>query len=135
MSPLPIKERIENCCCPSCCSLGCPPPSISLSLSLSFLFFFSFLFFSFLFFSFLFFFLSLFLFLFFISFSFGHSIFFTLSTKMDKKELDEWIELTKECKYLPEPYLRRLCEMVLCLALRIFNHPKKKKKKKKKMAG
>jgi len=27
-------------------------------------------------------------------------------------ELDEWIRISKECKYLPEPDLKRLCEMV-----------------------
>jgi len=27
-------------------------------------------------------------------------------------QLDEWIELCKDCKYLPEPDLKKLCDMV-----------------------
>ena len=28
-------------------------------------------------------------------------------------DVDKWIELTKECKYLPENELKRLCDIVL----------------------
>jgi hypothetical protein len=29
-------------------------------------------------------------------------------------QLDEWLSITRECKYLPEPDLRKLCDYVSC---------------------
>lgn len=33
-------------------------------------------------------------------------------------ELDKWIEITKQCKYLPENDLKLLCEIVCDLMVR-----------------
>lgn len=36
-------------------------------------------------------------------------------------ELDKWIEITKECKYLPENDLKQLCDIVCDLLLEESN--------------
>jgi hypothetical protein len=35
------------------------------------------------------------------------------SSSSSNTDIDKWIEMTKECKYLPENDLRRLCDIVL----------------------
>lgn len=36
-------------------------------------------------------------------------------------ELDNWIEITKQCKYLPENDLKRLCDIVSSILLEESN--------------
>lgn len=39
-------------------------------------------------------------------------------------DIDKWIELTKDCKYLPEHYFKRLCDIVLDYLIEESNvHP------------
>lgn len=39
-------------------------------------------------------------------------------------DVDKWIELTKDCKYLPEHYFKKLCDLVLDYLIEESNvHP------------
>jgi len=44
-----------------------------------------------------------------------------MSTKIETAELDEWVQQLRECKYLEEGKLKRLCESVKELLLEESN--------------
>ena len=36
-----------------------------------------------------------------------------MSAVLSNENMDQWVEITKDCKYLPETGLKQLCDLVI----------------------